>query len=45
MITQHKLFKKTLKNDPILVDKSKLMILRLKSISNDINKNFWRRLN
>lgn len=45
MITQHKLFKKTLKNDPILFDKSKLMILRLKSISNDINKNFWKRLN
>ena len=45
MITQHKLFKKTIKNDPILFDKSKLMILRLKSISNDINKNFWKRLN
>ena len=42
MITQHKLFKKTIKNDQILFNKSKLMVLRLKSISNDINKNFKR---
>ena len=45
MITQHKDFKKVLKTDPILVKKSQLMISRLKSISKDINKNFWKKLN
>ena len=45
MITQHKNFKKVLKTDPILVKKSQLMISRLKSISKDINKNFWKKLN
>ena len=45
MISQHKDFKKTLANDEILRKKSKLMISRLKSISKDINKNFWKRLN
>ena len=45
MISQHKKFKKTLANDEILLKKSKLMIKRLKSISKEIDKNFWRKLN
>ena len=45
MISQHKNFKKTLVDDEILRKKSKLMITRLKSISKDINKNFWKKLN
>lgn len=45
MISQHKKFKKTLANDEILLKKSKLMIRRLKGISKEINKNFWRKLN
>jgi len=45
MISQHKKFKKTLANDEILLKKSKLMIKRLKGISKEIDKNFWRKLN
>ena len=45
MISQHKDFKKTLSNDKVLLEKSKLMISRLKSLSKDINKNFWKKLN
>ena len=45
MISQHKAFKKTLAKDEILLKKTKLMISRLKAISKDIDKNFWKRLN
>ena len=45
MVTQHKKFKSVLKNDPVLFEKSKLMISRLKFLSKDMNKKFWRKLN
>ena len=45
MVSQHKKFKQTLANDEILLKKSKLMIKRLKEISKEIDKNFWRKLN
>lgn len=45
MITQHKEFKKILSGDKVLLKKSRLMISRLKSLSKDINKNFWNKLN
>lgn len=45
MISEHKKFKKAISKDEILLKKSKLMILRLKEISPEINKNFWKRLN
>ncbi|WP_440690708.1 putative zinc-binding metallopeptidase [Candidatus Pelagibacter sp. HIMB1782] len=45
MIAQHKEFKKAIAKDEILLKKSKLMISRLKSISKEINKNFWKNLN
>jgi len=45
MISKHKAFKKAIANDEILLKKSKLMISRLKEISQEIDKNFWRKLN
>jgi len=45
MITEHKEFKKAISKDEVLLNKSKLMISRLKGISKDINKNFWKQLN
>ena len=45
MISQHKAFKNTLAKDDILIKKTELMISRLKAISKDIDKNFWKRLN
>ncbi|MDC0974632.1 putative zinc-binding metallopeptidase [Candidatus Pelagibacter sp.] len=45
MISKHKAFKKAIANDAILLKKSKLMIARLKEISQEIDKNFWRKLN
>ena len=45
MIIDHKKFKETIAKDEVLYKKSQLMISRLKSISKDINKNFWNKLN
>ena len=45
MITQHNNFKQIISKDEILLKKSKLMISRLKKISNKIDKNFWKKLN
>ena len=45
MIVEHKEFKKIKEKDEILFKKSKLMISRLKSISKDMDKNFWKKLN
>ena len=45
MISDHKKFKKTLSNDEVLLKKTKLMISRLKEISPEINKDFWKKLN
>ncbi|WP_262589713.1 putative zinc-binding metallopeptidase [Candidatus Pelagibacter communis] len=45
MITQHKDFKKAIAKDKILAKKTKLMISRLKKVSPEINKNFWKNLN
>ena len=45
MISDHKKFKKAISKDEILLQKSKLMISRLKGISSEINKSFWNRLN
>ena len=45
MISDHKKFKKAISKDEILLQKSKLMISRLKGISPEINKSFWNRLN
>ena len=45
MIAQHKEFKKAIAKDEILLKKSKLMISRLKGISKEIDKNFWKNLN
>tara|TARA_B100001939_G_C16907985_1_gene603236 strand:+ start:521 stop:1579 length:1059 start_codon:yes stop_codon:yes gene_type:complete len=45
MISQHQNFKKKISNDKILIKKTKLMISRLKGISKDMNKNFWKNLN
>ena len=45
MITKHNEFKKAILKDEILLKKSKLMISRLKGISPEINKSFWKRLN
>ena len=44
MIAQHQDFKKAIAEDQILQKKSKLMISRLKTISKQIDKNFWKRL-
>lgn len=44
MITKHKKFKEVIREDEILYKKSQLMITRLKSISKDINKDFWKKL-
>ncbi|WP_440643590.1 putative zinc-binding metallopeptidase [Candidatus Pelagibacter sp. HIMB123] len=45
MIAQHKEFKKAIAKDEILLKKSKLMISRLKGISKEIDKSFWKKLN
>ena len=45
MITKHNEFKKILPKDEILFNKSKLMIKRLKSLSKNIDNNFWKKLN
>ena len=45
MIINHKEFKETISKDEVLSKKTQLMISRLKSISKDINKNFWNKLN
>ena len=45
MISDHKQFKKAIAKDKVLLKKSQLMISRLKNISPEINKNFWKRLN
>jgi hypothetical protein len=45
MISEHKTFKKAIANDEILLKKSQLMISRLKGLSKEIDKNFWRKLN
>lgn len=45
MIINHKEFKETIAKDDILFKKSQLMISRLKSLSRDINKKFWKKLN
>lgn len=45
MIAEHKEFKKAISKDEVLLNKSELMISRLKGISKDINKNFWKQLN
>jgi hypothetical protein len=45
MISDHRAFKKAISKDEILQKKSKLMISRLKNISPEINKSFWKRLN
>lgn len=45
MIAQHQDFKKAIAKDQILQKKSKLMISRLKTISKQIDRNFWKRLN
>ena len=45
MVAQHKEFKKAIAKDEILLKKSKLMISRLKGISKEIDKSFWKKLN
>ncbi|WP_440634655.1 putative zinc-binding metallopeptidase [Candidatus Pelagibacter sp. HIMB1746] len=45
MVAQHKEFKKAIAKDEILLKKSKLMISRLKGISKEIDKGFWKKLN
>ena len=45
MISKHNDFKKAIANDEILLKKSQLMISRLKELSKEIDKNFWRKLN
>jgi hypothetical protein len=45
MISKHNAFKKAIANDEILLKKSQLMISRLKGLSKEIDKNFWRKLN
>ncbi|WP_440652950.1 putative zinc-binding metallopeptidase [Candidatus Pelagibacter sp. HIMB1542] len=45
MVAQHKEFKKAIAKDEILLKKSKLMISRLKGISKEIDKKFWKKLN
>lgn len=45
MISQHQNFKKYISEDKILIKKTELMISRLKGISKDMNKNFWKNLN
>ena len=45
MIAQHKEFKKAIAKDEILLKKSKLMISRLKGVSKEIDKSFWKNLN
>ncbi|AFS47579.1 hypothetical protein HIMB5_00008270 [alpha proteobacterium HIMB5] len=45
MIADHKKFKKAIAKDEILLKKSKLMVTRLKGISKEIDKNFWKQLN
>ena len=45
MISKHQEFKKAITDDQILQQKSRLMISRLKSISKEIDKNFWKKLN
>ena len=45
MISEHKKFKQAVSKDEVLLKKSKLMISRLKGISPEINKNFWKKLN
>ena len=44
LITKHQKTKKILAKDPILFEKAKLMIKRMKSLSMDINQQFWSRL-
>ncbi|MDC0954191.1 putative zinc-binding metallopeptidase [Pelagibacteraceae bacterium] len=44
LITRNKEMKKYLAKDPILFDKAKLMILRMKKLSPDINSSFWSKL-
>ena len=45
MVAQHKEFKRAIAKDEILLKKSKLMISRLKGISKEIDKSFWKKLN
>ena len=45
MVAQHKEFKKAIAKDEILLKKSKLLISRLKGISKEIDKSFWKKLN
>lgn len=44
LITRNKEMKKILAQDPVLFNKAKLMISRMKQLSPDINRSFWSRL-
>jgi hypothetical protein len=45
LMTKNSDFKQILNKDEVLINKAKLLISRLKSISPSINKNFWNKLN
>jgi hypothetical protein len=44
LITKHQEMKKILPQDRILYNKTKLIIQRMKSLSSEINRNFWSKL-
>ena len=44
LMTRHQKMKKILTQDRILYNKTKLLIQRMKSLSSEINKNFWSKL-